>query len=348
MARLDVAHWLESTVDEPPCGPDLEYDQRFLALERLGQIKPEKESGGVITPAEEPDWREVREAAEELMEVARDFRILKHLALAGLRLEGFGPFADSLQVAQGWLENFWDDVHPKLDPDDGDPTFRSNALLDFCNPDTMLKVLRTTPFVSSRAVGRFSLRDYRIATNKLSLPEGSEETPPTEAAISGACTDVSLEDLQATAADLGAAYDAIKAIDALLLDRISDQAPDFKTLIADLYELRNVVNAQVSARTGGGDEGYGDEGGGDGESGGGGGGRGVSVGQVSIRSRDDVVKLLDLICRYYELNEPASPVPLICQRAKSMVTMNFIDLLASLAPGGVPEAKNVLGIKDDY
>ena len=74
----------------------------------------------------------------------------------------------------------------------------------------------------------------------------------------------------------------------------------------------------------------------------------MSVGQVSIRSRDDVVKLLDLICRYYELNEPASPVPLICQRAKSMVTMNFIDLLASLAPGGVPEAKNVLGIKDDY
>lgn len=341
MARLDVAHWLEPTAEEPPCGPDLEYDQRFLALERLGQIKPERESGGVVTPAEEPDWREVRDAAEELMAVAHDFRILKHLAVAGLRSEGFGPFADALQIAKGWLENNWDEVHPRLDPDDGDPTFRSNALLDFANPDTAIRFLRLAPVVASRQVGRFSLRDYRIATGKITLTEGSEETPPTEGTINSAFMDVPLEELQSTAEAINTAHAAVKAIDALLLDKIGGQAPDLKLLISDLAELRTLVNAQVALRTGGevGEDGAVGEGGG-------GGGPSVSVGQVSIRSREDVTRLLDLVCRYYEQSEPASPVPLILQRAKAMVTMNFIELLENVAPTGMVEAKNIFGIKE--
>lgn len=350
MARLDVAHWLEPTAEDPPCGPDLEYDQRFLALERLGQITPEREAGGVVTPAQEPEWREVREAAEEVLAVAHDFRILKHVALAGLRLEGLGPFADALQIARGWLENNWDEVHPRLDPDDGDPTFRCNAILDFANPDTFIKFLRTTPLVSSRAIGRFSLRDHRVATGKINLAEGSEEVPPTEASINSAFLDVPIEELQATAAAINASFDAIKAIDALLLDKVGGQAPDLKALVSDLYEMRTIVNAQVTSRTGiseeGGEAGAEGGGGGGGE-GGGGGARGVAVGQVAIRSREDVVKLLDLMCRYYEMNEPGSPVPLMLQRVKGMVTMNFLDLLTSLAPGGVVEAKNVLGIKDE-
>lgn len=342
MARLDVAHWLEPTADEPPCGPDLEYDQRFLVLERLGQIKPERESGGVVTPAEEPDWPEVRDAAEALLSVAHDFRILKHLALSGLRLEGFGPLADALQIARGWLENNWDEVHPRLDPDDGDPTFRANALLDFANPDTFVKFLRSTPFVSSRSVGRYSLRDYRVATGKITLTEGSEETPPTEAGINSACLDVPIEELQATAGAVNEAFTALKAIDALLLDKIGGQAPDLKPLVTDLYELRTLLNGQVAQRTGGSAEGGGEGG----EGGGEGGGRAVSAGQVSIRTREDVARLLDLVCRYYELNEPASPVPLILQRAKGMVTMNFLELMESVAPSAVGEAKNIFGIKD--
>jgi type VI secretion system protein ImpA len=278
------------------------------------------------------------------MSVAHDFRILKHLALAGLRLEGFGTFADTLQIARGWLESNWDEVHPRLDPDDGDPTFRANALLDFANPDTFLKFLRSTPFVSSRSVGRFSLRDYRVATGKITLAEGAEEAPPTEASISSACMDVAIEDLQATAGSINEAFTALKAIDALLLDKIGGQAPDLKPLVTDLYELRTLLNTQVAQRTGGDVEGGG-EGGSDG-GGGPGGGRAVSVGQVSIRSREDIVRLLDLVCRYYELNEPASPVPLILQRAKGMVTMNFLELMESVAPSAVGEAKNIFGIKD--
>ena len=155
--------------------------------------------------------------------------------------------------------------------------------------------------------------------------------------------DVAIEELQATAAAVNGACDALKAIDALLLDKMGGQAPDFKALLTDLNELRTFLNAQVQGRTGAGEE-EGGEGGGES---GGEGGRGVPVGKVAIRSRDDVVKLLDLVCRYYEMNEPGSPVPLLLKRAKSMVTMNFLDMINSLAPSGIAEARNIFGITDE-
>jgi len=45
-----------------------------------------------------------------------------------------------------------------------------------------------------------------------------------------------------------------------------------------------------------------------------------------------VVRVLDKICEYYERFEPTSPVPIFMQRAKRLVTMNFVDLIKDLAP----------------
>ena len=51
-----------------------------------------------------------------------------------------------------------------------------------------------------------------------------------------------------------------------------------------------------------------------------------------ISSRSDVIRVLDKICEYYERFEPASPVPIFMQRAKRLVTMNFVDMIKDLAP----------------
>ncbi len=66
-----------------------------------------------------------------------------------------------------------------------------------------------------------------------------------------------------------------------------------------------------------------------------------------VRSRDDVLLLLDKICRYYTDYEPSSPVPLILNRTKRLVTMNFLDILKELTPGGVNEFGIVAGIKQE-
>jgi type VI secretion system protein ImpA len=55
------------------------------------------------------------------------------------------------------------------------------------------------------------------------------------------------------------------------------------------------------------------------------------------------VKLLDKICTYYEKNEPSSPVPLLMQRARRMVTMNFLEIMKDLADKGLPQVEAVAG-----
>jgi type VI secretion system protein ImpA len=61
-----------------------------------------------------------------------------------------------------------------------------------------------------------------------------------------------------------------------------------------------------------------------------------------ISRREDVVSALDRICRYYAAIEPGSPIPLVLQRARGWVHLDFISLMAEIAPSGLDEAKLVV------
>jgi type VI secretion system protein ImpA len=62
-----------------------------------------------------------------------------------------------------------------------------------------------------------------------------------------------------------------------------------------------------------------------------------------IGSRDDVIRVLDRICEYYERHEPSSPLPMLLRRAKRLATMSFLDILRELAPDGVAQAEALGG-----
>ncbi len=64
-----------------------------------------------------------------------------------------------------------------------------------------------------------------------------------------------------------------------------------------------------------------------------------------IQSREDVARAIDSICEYYARHEPGSPVPLALTRAKTWVTMSFLDVLKDISPGSVGEAERVLALK---
>ena len=64
-----------------------------------------------------------------------------------------------------------------------------------------------------------------------------------------------------------------------------------------------------------------------------------------IGSREDVIKLLGILCQYLEQNEPTNPVQFLLQRARRMMKMNFIELLQDIAPDGLGQAEKVVGRK---
>ncbi len=57
--------------------------------------------------------------------------------------------------------------------------------------------------------------------------------------------------------------------------------------------------------------------------------------------------MLDKICKYYAQNEPASPVPLLLERAKRLVPKNFFEVLEDLAPDGMSQLLMVSGPRSD-
>jgi type VI secretion system protein ImpA len=51
-----------------------------------------------------------------------------------------------------------------------------------------------------------------------------------------------------------------------------------------------------------------------------------------INSRGEAIALLDQVQRYFRLSEPSSPVPMLCQRARSLAERDFMAVLRDVLP----------------
>jgi type VI secretion system protein ImpA len=318
----------------------LEYDAAFAALERAAAGEPEKISGDKTIPAVPPRWPEVGEAARELMGRSRDLRVVGYLTRAAVNTEGLVGLASGLKLVQGLLETFWDSVHPQLDKEDNnDPTLRLNSIAvlgkrDLMGKDSLLASVTRAPIVESKSAGRYSLRSIRLSKGEGS-PVGDEALPDSSL-IDAAFMDCDVNDLTAKAAAVDESLAALGAISAFIRDRVEVGPPDFEGLENDLKEIRAVLAPQLLRRGVGVEASA--EAGGEAQ-----GGAGASAVVGEIRSRDDAVRMLDKISDYFRRNEPSSPVPILLQRAKRLVSMDFMEILRDLTPNGVSQAEIIAG-----
>ncbi|MFA4674903.1 type VI secretion system protein TssA [Xanthomonas perforans] len=327
--------------DDAPAGPDLEYDPEFLRLERESSARAERSLGESVIAAEEPDWDKVQALALELSRRSRDLRVAGKLGAAWLRLRGLPGWADALALIHGLLERHWASVHPQLDADDdNDPTSRINALVGLSDPMGLLGALRTTAFVQSPRLGRFSLRDLRVANGSIKLPDG--QSGPSLAEIEACCQDCAPETLATSAQAIAEALRQARAIDALLSERVGTAAPDLRPLLTDLRDLERFVLPHWQARQGvlavteDGEQAAGE-------------GHAAATATSATRRNDeiagpeDVKRRLEEICAYYARHEPSSPVPMLLRRAQRLVGCDFLALMKELAPAGIDELQRVTG-----
>jgi type VI secretion system protein ImpA len=273
------------------------------------------------------------------------------LAAALLKTDGLMGFRDGVMVVKGFVENLWDQFYPKLDPtDNNDPTIRVNILKGFDGDGSAADLykfkqrLREAVLTNSQQrIGSFSYRDIQVARGEVAPPpaKDGEQTPqvPDMALINAAFEDTpteSLADVQNGLAEIVAGLDAI---DAGVTGKTGPGiGPDMTGIKDVLSQLKTTIDEQLAKRgigempAGAGDAS--DATGAPADAGGGGGGVPFSG---NIRSRNDVLTVLDQICEYYERYEPASPVPIFMKRAKRLVTLSFEDLIRDLAPEAMPK-----------
>jgi len=328
---------------ESPTGANLEYDPDFMALERLAAPKAERGIGDEVIAPEEPDWDKVANQAEELLGRSKDLRVAVHLATAWMRTSGLPGWSDGLLLIRSLLEQFWDGVHPQLDAeDDNDPTARVNAVAAIADLQGMLRFFRSTPFVQSPRMGRFTLRDLRIANGTLKVGDNEDENAerPGLTQIEACCMDCPEEQLAGNVVAITAALDHVKAIDAIFNEYVGTAGPELKPLLSDIFEVKKFLEPQLAKRSPQAAEAVGDAAD-EADSAAPGSARPAQSGR--IENPQDVIRKLDEICDYYARCEPSSPIPLLLRRAQRLVGLSFVDLMKDLAPGGMSELQVISG-----
>lgn len=356
MSSIDVTRLLAPVSEESPCGENLEYDVDYAAMEQAAAGKPEQQFGNTFIPAQDPDWGEVFEKATSLLERSKDLRVALNLARSATRTQGLPGLADSLAVLNGLVEQFWEKVHPQLDPDDdNDPTIRLNTIASVCDPTSMLRFAREAPLVKSRGLGTFSYRDVLIAQGE--MPPPAEGNKPELSTIEGAFSDVEADQLKENAASAAKALELTQAIESAVtghvgvsaspsLDPLTDLLKSINKLLQDKLAVRGLLDepagdepATVADESAGSEESAAASSNGR---------KGAAAQKLTgeIASREDVIRAIDKICDYYKRYEPSSPVPLFLNRAKRLASKSFLEILRDLTPDALNQALALGGITD--
>jgi type VI secretion system protein ImpA len=350
---INVDDLLKPVSDAQSCGEDFSYHPALQNLEAISRGKPETQFG----PGEEPQWKEVRDAALEVLGQSKHLTASVILTVSLVEIGGLEGFRDGLALVRGLLEKFWGDLYPKLDPEDNnDPTERLNILNNLSSAGEPYKFtvhLKQMALCNSPAMGRITLQQILAAKDK------GDKTKPSGAASAGnsgpdlnqiqaAFKDAGPEAAAASLALVDEAFGHARSIESFLDSALgSGKGVNFEALNKLLLEMKHAVEPYANgkgslAASTGGDEVLV-------EGGSTVGGRPVARGGPSvsgtIQTRSDVIKALDLICDYYRENEPSSPVPLILERAKRLVDKDFMEIMTDLNPDALTQLQVITGTK---
>lgn len=356
MNLVDIDGILAPIAPEHPSGKkDLEYDPAFAAIEENIKGTPEIEIGDkVFQEATPPNWHEIRQEAAALLTRTHDLRITMVLLRALLHTEGLIGLDVGLDLLHGLMDRYWDTLFPRLDPDDDNPIQRINILMTLCDREALLVPLLGTTLGSSATMGPCTLRDIQRVTGKQTVSGDNDAPALSRESIDAIFKDSDPERLQAGREAVRRSLSLLTDLEELLKAKVGkDQAPPFDDLRQLLTEIGSVFDRQTAGHPSP---------------------RRSPPDQTiapppspppnrepsaptdsspraqpmdTIKSRQDIIRILDQICLYYEKNEPASPVPLLLKRAAGLVEKNFYEIIQDVAPESVAQIQKLIGEAKD-
>jgi type VI secretion system protein ImpA len=331
-SSVNLEELLGATAEQPPCGPNLEYDEAFYEIERAATRTEPQEFGDQKTEAQEAKWPIALDLAKVFLGRSKDLRVAIYLARALVQTGGIGGSAPGLALIHELLSRYWEGLHPALE-EDGDPTMRLSALTALTSLEAFLSDLRGADVVNSGSQVHLKVRDIEIALGRIPPAKGvaAQRLDQIQAQLAAA-----LADANGTREALGQALVSLAATHKLLVEKLGhERAPDFKPLSDLLTSVKKVCD-DVAGTVGGGEA----------DSDAAADGTGVTP-PVSlsgqIRSREDAIRLLDRVCEYLERHEPASPAPLLIRRAQRLMTKSFLDIVKDLLPDSVSKVETLAG-----
>lgn len=337
---------------EAPCGPDLEYDPAFLALETNLEAAFTDRAVGPEGEATGPDWKRISSDASALFKRTKDLRVAVTLTKAWLNQDGLRGLHRGLHLVQQLLSLRWGSVHPQIGAQgDTEGIMRVNALRGLCDGRTVITPLRSATLLRARGLPAISLRDLERAIAG-AVDTQSEPNAPDMTVVEASFIGCDLDELERTWTIASEALASANALEQLFQEHGTVAVLRLNELIAQLEAVDGQLGPRVRARRAAllaesqpEAEMEQPSAAGNGHHNGNGAGAVARAPGVAgaINTRADVVRELDRICAYYDSHEPTSPVPMLLRRVKRLVSMSFFEIVRELAPSGMSEIETLRG-----
>ncbi len=313
---------------ENPCGENLQYSGLHDEIREARRADDDVPQGEWVHELKVADWEKVAElAGESLSGKTKDLQIVAWLSEAAVFMHGFPGLRDSLKLATGFLDTFWDTLYPEID-EGNDLEARANSLawLDRQAAEAARRVPLTKRGGTNYSFFQWEEAlqyDFPADTSKLSGEALQQlEEKRARAQMEGKVTGEDVrkaksetrrafyEELNADVADC---WTALKALDKAMDARFARQTPGLGALTKALEGLRSLLEKVVKEKrieepdpsdAVAGAEGEAAEGAAGGPGG-------------PIRARDQALAQLAQVADYFRRTEPHSPVSYLVQRAIS-------------------------------
>ena len=329
---MEIEKLLKPVSAESPCGPNLEHDADFRKLSEDLENPPEGMMGDTLK--KEPNWNAIATRAEALFLRTKDLRVVIWLCRALTHREGLAGLVSGLHLINDLLTLYWEDMHPNLDIEDGnDPTRRLNVLSEIGDYGILVSDVQNV-MISFPPV-RISIRDILIILGKISTPKISVEYTQTQIEEMFRLED-NAQVIQSLNNWITEVLETLQEIRNFLKQKVNEALlPDFDklniTLEPVLLLCKNVIassrDADQEVPSLAGESIAAD--------------KNVSS-QGEIRSREDVARVLEKVCKYIERTEPTNPVSLIIRLAQTLMTKNFLEILEAIPPEDMKVFKKII------
>ncbi len=331
-----------SVTNGTPCGGNLEYSPMFTEFTALSTAREERQIGGNIIPAQDPDWASVFKTGCSLLEQSRDLRILAMVCRAALHQYGLPGLAQALSLMKHWIGSQWEHLHPVLYIDDDyDPLFRSNAIASLSDPEGLVRSLRQAVFldtpigtvtvsVADRLLNGKPVEDQTIVTSleQLSRMLVEEKDRNQERFSALASIQTALSEIASTFReqleseywpDIGLLTDIVARLERFVATNLQQTLPQAaeqpeQNAITDSPVPSTPIMTFTSAGL-----------------------------PAALQSRSEAFKALALARAYFESNEPSHPAPLLIRRVERLADMDFFAIVKDLTPEGLQQLQLLAG-----
>lgn len=191
-STIDVDALVAPISEESPCGNDPRSDTSFASA--YNRLKDAREAAMAV---ERPDksalpgesqaplsidrakWKEVVDLAQEiLLEIAKDIEVCALLVEGLARTDGPAGIRDGFILTSHLVKNYWEDLFPRLDPEDPESIEDRIAAFTGLNgigqPGTLAVYIAKIPITNSGSTENFRPYDYDRAWSANSIPDPDE------------------------------------------------------------------------------------------------------------------------------------------------------------------------------